>query len=120
MNRFERRIGVVILFLVLALANAGSADNGERAAAPPTVVLISMDGTRPADLTEALLPSLVALGRKGARAAALVPVDPSNTFPSHVSLVTGVRPEEHRLVNNLFIDPVRGRFSRHDRLGSRR
>jgi len=111
-NRFERRKGVVFLLLVLALVHAGSADSGERAMAPPTVVLISMDGTRPADLTEALLPSLVELGRKGARAEALVPVDPSNTFPSHVSLVTGVRPEEHRLVNNLFIDPVRGRFSR--------
>ena len=29
---------------------------------PPTVLLISMDGTRPADLTEETLPSLVALG----------------------------------------------------------
>jgi predicted AlkP superfamily pyrophosphatase or phosphodiesterase len=79
---------------------------------PPTVVLISLDGTRPADVTEALLPSLVALGREGARAGALVPVDPSNTFPNHVSLATGVRPDVHRIVNNSFIDPERGRFSR--------
>jgi predicted AlkP superfamily pyrophosphatase or phosphodiesterase len=111
-KRFERSIAVVFLLLVLAVPNARPARSGERATAPSTVVLISMDGTRPADLTEALLPSLVELGRKGARADALIPVDPSNTFPSHVSLVTGVRPEEHRLVNNLFIDPVRGRFSR--------
>ena len=80
--------------------------------APATVVLISMDGTRPSDLTPEQLPSLVELGKKGLRAEALVPVDPANTFPSHVSLVTGVRPEEHRLVNNVFIDPVRGRFTR--------
>jgi predicted AlkP superfamily pyrophosphatase or phosphodiesterase len=111
-KRFECPIGVVLLLLVLAVPSAGPAQSSERGTAPPTVVLISLDGTRPADLTEALLPSLVELGRKGARADALVPVDPSNTFPSHVSIVTGVRPEEHRLVNNLFIDPIRGRFSR--------
>jgi hypothetical protein len=78
----------------------------------PTVVLISMDGTRPDDVTLEALPSLVELGKAGLRAAGLIPVDPSNTFPSHVSLATGVRPDEHRLVNNLFIDPIRGRFSR--------
>lgn len=80
--------------------------------APPTVVLVSLDGTRPADLTEALLPSLVALGRRGARADALVPVSPSNTFPNHVSLATGVHPEVHGVVNNNFEDPKRGSFDR--------
>lgn len=79
-----------------------------------TVILISMDGTRPADVTPENLPTLVELGRGGARAERLVTVDPSNTFPAHVSLVTGVRPEIHRLVNNSFIDPVRGRFERDD------
>jgi len=79
-------------------------------ATPATVVLISLDGTRPADVNEAWLPSLVALGRRGARAEALVPVSPSNTFPNHVSLVTGVHPDEHGLVNNDFDDPVRGGF----------
>ncbi|MCA9506139.1 MAG: alkaline phosphatase family protein [Myxococcales bacterium] len=82
--------------------------------AETTVVLVSLDGTRPVDVTPARLPSLVALGRRGLVAEGLVPVDPSNTFPSHVSLVTGVRPEVHRLVNNLFVDPVRGRFFRND------
>jgi len=111
-KRFDCLIHVFVLLLVSAGSNARPAWSREQATAPPTVILISMDGTRPADLTETLLPSLVELGRKGARADALVPVDPTNTFPSHVSLVTGVRPEEHRLVNNQFIDPVRGRFSR--------
>jgi len=88
--------------------------SGEVAAsfAPPTVILISMDGTRPADVTEEGLPTLLELAREGARAEALVPVDPTNTFPNHVSLATGVRPEVHRLVNNVFMDPERGRFTR--------
>lgn len=75
-------------------------------------MLISLDGTRPADLTSTRLPSLLALAGKGAMAERLVPVDPANTFPSHVSLATGVRPEVHRLVNNSFIDPETGRFDR--------
>lgn len=93
---------------------AADSETGEPVggASPTTVVLISLDGTRPADVTEAQLPSLVELGRRGAVGAGLVPVDPSNTFPSHVSMVTGVRPERHRLVNNVFIDPLRGRFTR--------
>ena len=81
-------------------------------AASPRVVLISMDGTRPADLIPERLPSLVRLAERGVRAEGLVPVNPSNTFPSHVSLVTGVAPEEHRIVNNRFIDPERGEFER--------
>lgn len=112
MKWFESPIRVAFFLLVLAAPGATPARGGDHETGVGTVVLISLDGTRPADLTEALLPSLVELGRKGARADALIPVDPSNTFPSHVSMVTGVHPEEHRLVNNLFIDPVRGRFSR--------
>jgi len=100
--------------LVVALAACLPPSNLARAAspAPTTVVLISLDGTRPADLRPEGLPSLLALAEQGAIAEALVPVDPSNTFPNHVSLATGVRPEVHRLVNNAFVDPERGRFSR--------
>lgn len=111
-------MGSPLAWLALVLVVAGCAQAGaERSAAPsapaPTVILISLDGTRPADL-EAGLPSLVALGRRGARAEALVPVDPTNTFPNHVSLATGVRPEVHRLVNNGFVDPERGRYTQGD------
>ena len=94
-----------------AARSATAADQDQRAA-PPTVILISLDGTRPADVTAEATPSLVKLAVGGASAAGLVPVNPSNTFPSHVSLVTGVHPDEHRLVNNRFIDPDRGRFKR--------
>lgn len=91
---------------------AGSTASEVSASKQGTVVLISLDGTRPADVTKERLPSLVALAKRGARAEGLIPVDPTNTFPNHVSLATGVRPEIHRLVNNAFIDPARGRFNR--------
>ncbi len=82
--------------------------------ARPSVVLISLDGTRPADLTEQQLPSLLEVARAGARTERLVPVDPSNTFPNHASLATGVRPDVHGIVNNDFLDPQRGRFEKRD------
>ncbi len=94
------------------VAARGNGASDAAADAPATVVLISLDGTRPADLTKDNLPSLVALGERGARAEALVPVSPSNTFPNHVSLVTGVHPDEHGIVNNNFDDPLRGPFDK--------
>lgn len=78
---------------------------------PSTVVLISMDGVRPADLEAQELPALGRMAREGARAARMVPVFPTNTFPNHVTLVTGVSPERHGIVNNTFLDPERGEFS---------
>ena len=43
-----------------------------------------------------------------------MPVLPTNTFPNHVTLVTGVEPERHGLVDNVFRDPERGFFRRQD------
>jgi len=118
MSSLARRFAFVGAFaligLIAARDSASAESTGSVVPSAATVVLISMDGTRPADLTADVLPSLLDLGQRGARAGALVSVDPSNTFPAHVSLVTGVRPEVHRLVNNGFIDPHRGRFERDD------
>ena len=79
---------------------------------PPSVILISLDGTRPADVGPETLPSLAALTREGAVAERLIPVVPTNTFPNHVSLVTGVTPQRHGIVNNSFVDPERGAFKK--------
>ncbi|MDP6980696.1 MAG: ectonucleotide pyrophosphatase/phosphodiesterase [Myxococcota bacterium] len=93
--------------LAAAWANAGPP-------APPTVILISLDGTRPADVDRETLPTLVDLTADGVRARGLIPATPANTFPSHVTLVTGVPPDRHGLVNNFFIDPDRGPFKKRD------
>jgi Type I phosphodiesterase / nucleotide pyrophosphatase len=77
-------------------------------AAEPTVILISFDGTRPAAVQE--LPAFRRIATGGAWAERLVPAFPSNTFPNHVTFVTGVSPDRHGIVNNSFDDPLRGRF----------
>jgi hypothetical protein len=88
----------------LLFAPASSALDGGPAA--PTVLLLSLDGTRPVDVAE--LPAFRRLAEQGAVAEALEPVFPSNTFPNHVTLVTGVEPDEHGIVNNVFRDEQRG------------
>ena len=113
--RARRSSAIVVCGIAICLSTGvtrAAEDEAASAAAPPTVLMISLDGTRPADLTPARLPSLLAVAKKGARAEGLTPVNPTNTFPNHVSLATGVRPEVHGLVNNLFVDPVEGRFRR--------
>jgi predicted AlkP superfamily pyrophosphatase or phosphodiesterase len=74
------------------------------------VILISLDGTTPEAVRAAKLPTLLDLAKRGAAASRLVPVFPSNTFPNHVTLVTGVAPEVHGIVANVFLDPDRGLF----------
>jgi predicted AlkP superfamily pyrophosphatase or phosphodiesterase len=77
-------------------------------AAEPTVILLSFDGTRPAAVQP--LPVFQRIMAEGAWADRLVPAFPSNTFPNHVTFVTGVSPDRHGIVNNSFDDPVRGHF----------
>jgi predicted AlkP superfamily pyrophosphatase or phosphodiesterase len=85
------------------------------AEAPPSVILISLDGTRPADVEkDPDLTTFAELRRRGARASRLIPVFPTNTFPNHVTLVTGVSPDVHGIVNNNFVDSERGEFDKSD------
>jgi len=76
----------------------------------PSVILISWDGVRH-DYPERIeLPALQRVARQGARAQRLVPVFPSSTFPSHVSLATGAPPSIHGIVDNRFRDRERGLY----------
>ncbi len=83
-------------------------------AGQPSVVLISLDGAPAAAVDPELMPALAGLAERGAAAAGLTPVLPTNTFPNHVSLATGVAPERHGIVNNVFLDPERGLYARSD------
>jgi len=56
------------------------------------------------------LPAFRAHRDRGCLADRLIPAFPSNTFPNHVTFVTGVSPDRHGIVNNSFDDPVRGRY----------
>ena len=52
-----------------------------------------------------LSPILNLMARCGVRAESMMPVSPTLTFPNHYSIVTGLYPESHGIVNNNFYDP---------------
>jgi predicted AlkP superfamily pyrophosphatase or phosphodiesterase len=101
------RLCALLLFLATACAKPAPPPASPKATtrAIDRVVIISIDGLRPIDC--ARLPTLGPLSRAGAFAAppeGAVSVFPTVTYPSHTSMVTGVRPERHGIFGNLAPD----------------
>ena len=69
------------------------------------VVMISIDGLRPEIYLDperigTKVPNLVKLRKQGVSAERMIPVFPSVTYPGNTTLVTGVSPATHGIVNN--------------------
>lgn len=71
-----------------------------------TVIILSLDGFKPAYLDLDLNPNLLKFAADGVQAAYMRPSFPSLTFPNHYTLVTGKYPSEHGIVANEFYDPM--------------
>ncbi len=82
---------------------------------PQTVILISIDGLRADYISPEDTPHLYELASNGVHAAYLEPVFPSKTFPNHYSIITGLYPANHGIVNNSMFDPELGSFRIRDR-----
>src|SRR4051812_20098791 len=80
------------------------------AAAPATVILVSVDGLRTTTVGTGVMPALDAMAATGVRATWLTPSYPTQTFPNHYTLVTGLRPDHHGIVHNKMDDAVLGTF----------
>ena len=74
---------------------------------PSPILLVSMDGFRwdYCALHSAETPHLRQYAAEGISASELIPVYPSNTFPNQYSIVTGLYPAHHGIINNDFFDP---------------
>ncbi len=81
------------------------------AAASAQVILVSIDGYRADYIDRGHSPVLASLAAEGVHAAGMRPVFPSLTYPNHYTLVTGLYPDQHGMVNNTMHDPVLGDFS---------
>jgi len=69
------------------------------------VILISLDGYR-YDYTERFQPeNITKFINSGTAAESMISSFPSKTFPNHYTIATGMKPENHGLVNNSFYDP---------------
>lgn len=69
------------------------------------VVMLSMDGFR-WDYTDKFpTPNFDRMAAGGVRAEGLIPCFPTKTFPNHYSMVTGLHPDHHGIVQNSFYCP---------------
>ncbi len=88
---------LVALFLAAPVSTAGQAPARDR-----HVIVMSIDGLAAYALHDPLipLPNIRALARDGAAAEAMLPVNPTVTWPNHTTMVTGVPPVKHGLLYN--------------------
>ncbi|KPE51832.1 ectonucleotide pyrophosphatase/phosphodiesterase [Chryseobacterium indologenes] len=70
----------------------------------PYVILISTDGFRYDYAQKYKAENLLQLSKNGVQAKAMIPSYPSITFPNHWSLITGLYPSHHGLIDNFFYD----------------
>lgn len=99
------------IFFAVLLAGLLKAEEA-KPVRPAPLLLISLDGFRSdyCELYPEQTPNLRRLRDEGASLRALIPAFPTNTFPNHYSIVTGLRPAHHGIINNHFFDPSVGRF----------
>jgi predicted AlkP superfamily pyrophosphatase or phosphodiesterase len=82
--------------------------NSAAAQAKPYLILVSLDGFRYDYARKYAAPNISALGVRGASAPdGMIPAYPSVTFPNHLTIATGLYPEHHGIVGNVFYDPAR-------------
>jgi predicted AlkP superfamily pyrophosphatase or phosphodiesterase len=84
--------------LLAAAAPVGATAND----ASRYLVLVSIDGFRWDYLDQYPTPALHELAARGVQADALLPVFPTLTFPNHYSIATGLYPQNHGIVANVF------------------
>jgi predicted AlkP superfamily pyrophosphatase or phosphodiesterase len=72
------------------------------------VIVISIDGGKPAVIAESEMPTLKKMAAEGAVTWQASTIFPSKTLPSHTSMLTGVGPDKHQVLWNDF-SPIKGK-----------
>ena len=113
----SRILFLLSLFFLIHSCQLGIKEGRDFTNAPehlgkPYVLLISIDGYRHDYTALYNPPNLKKFIQKGIRSEGLIPVYPSNTFPNHYSIATGLHPGNHGIVSNSFWDPARRQLYR--------
>lgn len=74
----------------------------------PYILLISFDGFRYDYLDRNITPNLEKFSNEGVRALSLRPCFPTVTFSNHYSIITGMHPENHGIIDNYFLNKETG------------
>jgi len=110
-----------LLILTAGLALAGCGGGGTPTSPTPTaapalptisngrVAIISIDGLRPDAIQQTGAPNILALAARGAFTWRAQTIYPSNTLPSHISMLTGYAPQEHGVIWDDYA-PARGQI----------
>ncbi|KQO32805.1 phosphodiesterase [Flavobacterium sp. Leaf82] len=96
-----RKFTTPLLFFTFLLLNTFSYSQSNKDA---YVVLVSMDGFRWDYQKQFNLPNLKQIATEGVHAKSMKPSYPSKTFPNHYAIVTGLYPDHHGIINNVFYD----------------
>lgn len=81
---------LVLFFVTISFAQSGG----------NTTILVSFDGFRWDFTDRGITPNLQKLIDRGVKAHSFQPCFPSKTFPNHLSIVTGMYPENHGIIFN--------------------
>ncbi|MCW3160192.1 alkaline phosphatase family protein [Chryseobacterium oryctis] len=105
---------LLLIFSLTVFAQKGDVDttqiiipnryNSVEAQTKPYVIMISTDGFRYDYAKKYNAENLLKLSNEGIQAKAMLPSYPSITFPNHWTLITGLYPSHHGLIDNFFYD----------------
>ena len=118
LKRLVRSLPFLTLCLLTACQDSGveatqseervyAGENSPEHVDTPYVLLISIDGYRRDYNALYAPPNLTRFAEEGIQATSLIPAYPSDTFPNHYSIVTGMFPGKHGIVANNFFDASR-------------
>jgi predicted AlkP superfamily pyrophosphatase or phosphodiesterase len=119
--RLASYLGALALLAVTAVS-ALAQNDGSAAKRGPIVVLLTIDGFPARALKDPQLPmpTLRALIANGAHADAMIPINPTVTWPNHTTLITGVDAAVHHVMANGEIEfPTPGRRPCREALGAK-
>jgi len=102
----SQHAAIRLLFFSLFGSLAACTSQAPKRPAYSPLILISIDGYRADYLAGGKSPALAALAASGVRAEALRPAFPTLTFPNHYTIVTGLYPDHHGIVNKRMVDPA--------------
>jgi len=103
------RVLLVFIWIVCVVGCTPVPARTSTATARHPLILVSIDGFRADYLDRHETPTLAALAADGVRAEAMKPAFPTLTFPNHYTLVTGLYPDHHGIVNNRMVDRASGK-----------
>lgn len=101
-------IGMILLIScnkkIVSPSNSSTNTDTKTAQKKPYLILISLDGFRWDYVEKYQPPNLSAFIKKGVKAESLIPSFPTKTFPNHYTIATGLYPEKHGIIGNIFYD----------------